>query len=104
MTATHLVSGQVWSLKDCSYLAGIQIIETRRNQEIVHVSILDTDGKIHVGHMPFARSAFFDSISQPVSLVISKAEFNEGYDYWCAEFDKGGAGIFAISVCEALGL
>ena len=99
-----LYPGQVWSLKGCSSRAAVHAIETLGNEDIVHVSILDSDGDVRVGHMPFARLAFVNSADQIVATVAPEDDFREGYAYWRAEFDKGAAGVYAIDVCEALDL
>ncbi|HEX8256792.1 MAG TPA: hypothetical protein VF589_04100 [Allosphingosinicella sp.] len=79
-------------------------IETLGDEEIVHVSILDSAGEVEVGHMPFARPAFLRSADQLLATVAPGDEFRQGYAYWRAEFEKGAAGIYAIDVCEALSL
>lgn len=99
-----LSTGQVWSLRGCSSKAAVHAIETLGNEDIVHVSILDSGGEVRVGHMPFARLAFLNSADQIVATGAPKDDFREGYAHWRAEFEKGGAGVYAIGVCEALGL
>jgi hypothetical protein len=99
-----LGTGQVWSLKGCSCRAAVHAIETLGNEDVVHVSILDSGGEVRVGRMPFARLAFLNSADQIVATVIPESEFREGYAYWRAEFEKGAAGVYAMDVCEALSL
>ena len=99
-----LSTGQVWSIRGCSSRAAVHAIETVRDEDIVHVSILDGDGEVQVGHMPFARLPFLRSADQVVATVSPVDQFREGYAYWRAEFEKGAAGVYAIGVCEALGL
>jgi hypothetical protein len=99
-----LGTGQVWSLRGCSSRAAVHALETLGDEDIVHVSILDSGGEVRVGHMPFARLAFLNSADQIVATVAPETEFREGYAYWRAEFEKGAAGVYAIDVCEALSL
>jgi hypothetical protein len=99
-----LGTGQVWSLRGCSSRAAVHALETLGDEDIVHVSILDSGGEVRVGHMPFARLAFLNSADQIVATVAPETEFREGYAYWRAELEKGAAGVYAIDVCEALSL
>jgi hypothetical protein len=99
-----LSTGQVWSLRGCSSRAAVHAVEIVRDEDIVHVSILDRDGEVQVGHMPFARLSFLRSVGQIVAMASPADEFREGYAYWRAEFEKGAAGVYAIEVCEALRL
>jgi len=85
-----LSTGQVWSLSGCSSRAAVHAVETLGDYDIVHVSILDSDGEIKVGHMPFARLAFLNSADQIVAMVAPEDQFLEGYAYWRAGVREGG--------------
>lgn len=99
-----LSTGQVWSLRGCSSRAAVHAVEAVRDGDIVHVSILEANGEVQVGHIPFTRLSFVRSVDQVVAVASPADEFREGYAYWRGEFEKGAAGVYAIDVCEALAL
>jgi hypothetical protein len=54
-----------------------------------------------IGHMPFAEASIDASVTSRVAVGAPVPD-SEGYDEWRRSFDAGEAGIFAISVAEAV--
>src|SRR5688500_10642656 len=97
---SQIIAGQLWSLKRCRRRAVVQMVERIGNQDVIHISILDGDGDVIVGHAPFDRAAFLSSVDRVMSHSGADADFHEGYAYWRTEFERGAAGVFSIDVCE----
>ena len=91
--------GQVWSLRRCSNRAVVQKVESLGGGIVVHVSILNVDGEVELGHAPFDYAAFLRSVGNVVSTRSDDADFREGYAHWRSEYDRGAAGVFNVDVC-----
>lgn len=105
---SEYLEGQLWSVKDSQQndykFALIIKLETLNNTKIVHISVLDASGVETIGHMPFSEKAFSKSINKLVQLHSIKHEINSGYQIWREEFDTNGAGVYNISIMEAVNL
>jgi hypothetical protein len=53
--------------------------------------------------MPFSESAIDKSVTTMVARTTTLPEFESGYREWRTGFDEGRAGVFTISVAEAVG-
>jgi hypothetical protein len=93
-------AGQVWSLRRCSSRAAVQRVESLGDGIIVHVSVLNADGQVELGHAPFEYAAFLRSVDRVLSTSTADAAFHEGYAYWRSEYDRGAAGVFNVDVCD----
>ena len=75
--------------------------ESLKNQDIVHVSVTGADIDVPQ-HMPFSESSIDASVTKIVEEDYPLPEFQEGYEYWKSYFLKGEAGVYELSVKEAL--
>ena len=55
-----------------------------------------------IAHMPFAEAAIDASVAQLVEHVEQLPDFQDGYKMWKTEADAGKAGIFTITVAQAI--
>lgn len=108
--------GQIWSYENRQGEANstIQIVEIDKyvNQEaIIHISVnglnlknTTVEGGISetIGHLPFSRKAFEESITKLVKSDEKLTDFEEGYMNWKEAFETGKGGIFTISIKEAI--
>jgi hypothetical protein len=78
---------------------------------IVHVSVMGlvirnpsaTSGMAEeVAHLPFAEAAIDGSVLSLLEENPMLPDFLEGYMQWRDAFDRGKAGVFQISVAEAI--
>ena len=61
------------------------------------------DGFSHaVGHAPFTEDAIARSVTKLVGRTKTLPLFEDGYDDWRKGFDQGKAGVYSITVGEAL--
>lgn len=108
--------GQQWSYhsrpgEEESFFVVVRIDHDAKLGNIVHIAMgrlkmknrRSPDGiSENVNHMPFAEEAI--NKSKP-KLLKEKAElpsFEEGYRMWRKAFDDGQAGIYTISIAEAV--
>jgi hypothetical protein len=116
LTAKYHV-GETWKYKarpgeEGSTLTVVRVESTPKLGVIVHVSLVGlsvhskhapTGISDRIAHMPFSEGA----IDKSVTAIVGKAEqlpdFEEGYREWRTGFDQGKAGVFTISVAEAVG-
>lgn len=109
--------GERWSYKTRPGEEGSQITVVKIDSNpslgvILHVSI---DGlRIRnptapggyadkIGHMPMAEAAVDKSVTTMVSESATLPNFQDGYDQWRAAFDQGKAGVFTVTIAEAVG-
>lgn len=55
-----------------------------------------------ISHMPFAEEAIDNSVLNMVSEANPLPDYQEGYEEWRTAFENGSAGIFSITVAEAV--
>lgn len=108
--------GETWKYRarpgeEGSTLTVVRVESTPKVGIIVHVSLrglslhskhTPTGISDRIAHMPFSEGA----IDKSVTTLVGKAEqlpnFEEGYRQWRTGFDHGKAGVFTISVAEAV--
>ena len=56
----------------------------------------------NVNHMPFAEEAINKSKPKLLKEKVELPSFEEGYRMWRKAFDDGQAGIYTISIAEAV--
>ena len=108
--------GQVWRYKtrpqeEKSTFIVVKVESHPKLGNIVHIALRDlklrkpnSDFIESAGHLPFAEEAVSRSA---VKMVKEKAElpgYEEGYRRWREAFDAGRAGVYTISVAEAVGV
>jgi hypothetical protein len=115
---TELEAGQVWSYRTREGEAGSRVTICRVEEsealgEIVHVQVTDVamaspsapDGIARiVHHLPFSGEALRASLVELEGSARVPASYEEGYGIWREAFDAGEAGVFSISVAEAIGV
>jgi hypothetical protein len=96
--------GQVWSLRipeaPQALLTILRVESIRGAGTIVHVAVSEVP--LAVGHMPFTEAAIDRSVLDLVRTDALGADSLEGYDEWRRAFDNEGAGVFSVTVPEAL--
>jgi hypothetical protein len=112
----HYKAGQVWSYKtrkheEPSTLTVLMVETDSEFGNIVHISVtglklknpVSANGPIDtIGHMPFTEKAIDKSVIKLIKEDGELPEFNEGYDEWRLAFQNRKAGIYKISVSEAV--
>lgn len=96
--------GQVWSLRvPGSPQARLKILRVESLPgagTFVHVAVDNVP--VTVGHMPFTEAAIDQSVIDLVGTDPVRPESLEGYDDWRKAFDNEGAGVFSVTVADAL--
>lgn len=106
--------GQVWSYKtrageESSVLTILRIDAMPDDKRIVHIRV---DGirlrncrggpePDQIQHMPFERESLERSINKQIRTT-EVPDFKEGYEEWRKGWDQGRAGIYTITVAEAV--
>ena len=94
-----------------SLLTVLKVESSSKLDIIVHVSVdglriespHTSDGVLEtIGHMPFAEAAIDDSVINRASTGVPVSGYKDGYEEWRRAWDAGGAGIFTITVAEAV--
>jgi hypothetical protein len=55
-----------------------------------------------ISHMPFTESAMAASVTELLGQADALPPFEEGYESWRSAWDAGEAGVFTITVAEAV--
>ncbi|WHI47117.1 hypothetical protein ACJJIE_05495 [Microbulbifer sp. TRSA001] len=106
--------GQVWKYdnregEENSRVIILKIEESKDDSMVVHAQISGikiynpNSGEVieEITHMPFSIEALGASLNE----LMGESEipdFEEGYDSWKREYDNGKAGVFTISIGEAV--
>ncbi len=110
--------GQQWSYhsrpgEEESYFVVLKIDHDAKLGNIVHIAMKrlrmknrrSPDGiSENVNHMPFSEEAINKSQPKLLKEKVELPSFEEGYQMWREAFDKGHAGIYTISIAEAVGV
>lgn len=108
--------GDVWSYAsrpdETASTVTVLMVETdAKLGPVVHVSVTNIRMKnprapggfsSSIAHMPFAESALEASVTKRMAQHVTLPDFRNGYAQWRSALDKGNAGIFTISVAEAI--
>ena len=108
--------GQVWTYKtrkgeENSYLTILKIEDYPKAGVAIHIAIDKLNikgprtGKFYghtISHMPFSLTALDKSVTNIKKESSDLPRFQEGYNNWKESFVKGDAGIFSITVAEAI--
>lgn len=114
----ELKVGQKWSYsarpgEEASYFIIVKIDNDAKLGKIIHISMRglkiknphSPDGfSSDVGHLPFAEEAIRKSGLKLLKEKVDLPEFKDGYRMWREAFDSGRAGVYSITVAEAVGV
>jgi hypothetical protein len=107
--------GQVWSYetRDQEPNSRLQILKIdviSETEKYLHIAVVDLKiatsevGKFvdRIGHLPMSEVALRKSVLKLVSKNEPLPDFHDGYGMWREAFDAGKAGVFEVSVAEAV--
>lgn len=108
--------GQMWSYKTRpgegnSYFIVTKVETHQKLGIIVHIGVQklkmknpqSPDGlSENVGHMPFAEAALSKSTLKILKKKVDLPDFEDGYQTWRKGFDAGRAGVFTVTLAEAV--
>lgn len=108
--------GQRWSYRSrphepLSTVVVLRVDDLPGHGEVVSVAIEDVeiphpsdpDGAILcIGHLPFASAALRGSVIRLLERDADTGESEDGYRTWREAMDEGKAGIFTVSVADAV--
>jgi hypothetical protein len=108
--ASKFRAGQVWVFtpptnQPNARLTVLRVEDGGKLGTIVHVAISGAsygDGQTQIQHLPFAESAIERSVTRLERESGPVPDFVEGYRQWRQAYDAGKAGIFTITVAEAV--
>lgn len=113
-TESRYKVGQVWSYKTrpnekkSSFIV-LKIENHPRLGNIVHIALRDLklrkpngDFIETAGHLPFAEEAINKSAVKLLKEKVDLPDYEEGYGIWREAFDAGKAGIYTITITEAV--
>jgi hypothetical protein len=109
-------SGQIWRYKtrpgeERSRLKVVKVESHEKLGTIVHIQINDVAIKSSsapegmskvISHLPYSEKSLSDSVTTLEKENVSSDGWEEGYDEWKSAFDDGKAGIWTVSVSEAI--
>jgi hypothetical protein len=115
-TDSRFKVGQVWSFKarpeeEKSSFEVVKVENDPKLGNIIHVAILGLQVNNplspeaiseDVPHLPFSEGAVSRSALKILKEKADLPAYEEGYEMWREEFDAGLAGIFTITVSEAV--
>ena len=115
-TASRYQVGQKWRYRtrpgeEGSYLTVLKVEDSGTLGVVVHVRIegLRIENPHHpegvsdtIGHMPMAESALDKSVTVLDSDSLPLSDEDDGYQEWRSAFDAGEAGIWSITVADAV--
>ena len=110
-------AGQVWKYKNResendSRLIILHIDNKGSGDEIIHIAVHNLKNKNSetqkynidcISHMPFSKAAIDESVIE-LEGHTEIPDYSEGYNIWKESYDKGEAGVYSISVSEAVDL
>jgi hypothetical protein len=108
--------GQKWSYKtrpneEKSYFIVVKVEHHPKFGNIIHIAVRDLKMKNphspdgisdKVNHMPFAEEAMNKSALKLLKEKVELPDYKEGYNLWREAFDAGRAGIYTITLAEAV--
>lgn len=114
---TKFAAGQVWKYKTRAHETDSRLTVVRVDPDdhefgnIIHIFISSVDipnpdapdGKtVFIQHMPYVEEALDESVTELDSETKDLPDYHDGYRLWKDAFDKGEAGVFSVSVAEAV--
>jgi hypothetical protein len=115
-TESRYTVGQVWSYKTRpgEEKSSFQVVKVEHHPKlgnIIHVAIrglqvnnpLSPEGiSENIPHLPFSEETIKSSALKLLEEKADLPAYEEGYQMWREEFDAGHAGIFTITISEAV--
>ena len=115
-TESRYKVGQKWSYKTRpkekeSYFIVVKVENHPKLGNIIHIAVRDLKMKNplspdgisdKVNHMPFAEEAINKSAVKILKEKVDLPDYEEGYNMWREAFDAGRAGIYTITLAEAV--
>ena len=106
--------GQVWSYKTrpnekkSSFIV-VKVENHPKLGNIIHIALRDLKLKKpngdfieSAGHLPFAEESINKSAVKLVKEKEDLPDYEEGYSMWREAFDAGRAGVYTITISEAV--
>lgn len=93
--------GDIWKF-DSQNDYFMHILKIDKN--IIHIAIIDDEQNYIVEHMPFDIDIIKKNVVDKIGYLKDLPNYDDGYNYWKKEYDSGNAGIYAITITEALKL
>ena len=90
----------------------LKVEQYENTGEVIHISVIGLSMKNKndsswlgedISHMPFSKDALMKSVNI-FEKMVEVPDFSEGYAIWKDAFIKGKAGVFSVSVSEAVDL
>ena len=109
-------AGQIWQYhtrtgEEDSRVIILQVDSLPTGEAAIHIAVRGLQIPIpgseqgimgYIGHLPFAEEALAQSLTELESSDGELPDYQEGYNNWKQAFDAGQAGIFTISLAEAV--
>ena len=110
------IPGQIWSYdtranESTSRLTIVAVDDDPKHGLIVHISVeglalrtpqVPNGISETVSHMPFSEDALKSCVVELLQSEAPLPDYRDGYDTWKDAFDRGEAGVFSISVADAI--
>jgi hypothetical protein len=106
---------QVWKYntrngEENSLITILKVEQDDKQGVIVHIAVdeLHINGingkeQNEITHLPFSKEALLNSVTELIDKNVNDLpEYREGYEQWKEAFDMGKAGIWSITVNEAI--
>ena len=108
--------GQVWQYKtrpgeESSRLTIAKVESHPKLGTIIHIQVKDVAIKSPtapggvskvISHLPYAEQSVADSVTTMEKDTITPTGWEDGYQQWKSAFDAGKAGIWTLTVSEAV--
>ncbi|WP_338761139.1 hypothetical protein WAF17_14905 [Bernardetia sp. ABR2-2B] len=108
--------GQVWNYEtrkgeENSTIQIVKIDKLENEEVFIHISVnglrmknSSTESKLSetIGHLPFSRKSIVESVTTLKSSKEELSDFEAGYQNWKEAFEAKKAGVFTISIAEAV--
>ncbi|HZM90004.1 MAG TPA: hypothetical protein VFF31_26020 [Blastocatellia bacterium] len=115
-TESKFKVGQLWAYKtrpgeEKSYFIVVKVETHTKLGTIVHIAVRklkmknprSPDGLSEdANHMPFAEDALNKSAVKILKDKVDLPDFEDGYNEWRRAFEEGHAGIYTITLAEAV--
>jgi hypothetical protein len=113
---TNFSVGQVWTYKTRAGELNSRITIVRLDDDpeygnIIHIHISNIEienanapgGKTtYIAHMPFMEDALAECVEQIENESAELPDYQEGHQLWRTAFENGEAGVFSVTVAEAI--
>jgi hypothetical protein len=110
------IAGQIWKYntrpgEEKSTLTILKVEKYDKAGIVVHVYVSGLKQKNtrvpggysdEIGHLPFSKDALLKSVTTLVSSGNKLPDYKGGYDVWKEAFDNNKAGVFSITVSQAV--